>query len=89
VASPFNEPVKTKIHFSAMANNNNALRKLRLHVAMSVDGCIAGSNGEMNWMVGLSDDEIIKYEYELHEPVDTILLGRKSRTSLIVSRHCL
>jgi dihydrofolate reductase len=60
-----------------MANNNKALRKLRLQVQMSVDGCIAGPNGEMDWMVGLSDDEIIKYAYKLHEPVDTILLGRK------------
>ena len=44
---------------------------------MSVDGCIAGPNGEMDWMVGLSDDEIIKYAYKITEPVDTILLGRK------------
>ena len=75
--------VKTEIRFSAMPNNNKALRKLRLHVAMSVDGCIAGPNGEMDWMVGLSDDEIIKYEYELHEPVDTILLGRKMTDGFI------
>jgi dihydrofolate reductase len=60
-----------------MANNNKALRKLRLHVNMSVNGCIAGPNGEMDWMVGLLDDELIKYVYKLHEPVDTILLGRK------------
>jgi dihydrofolate reductase len=60
-----------------MANNNKALRKLRLQVQTSVDGCVAGPNGEMDWMVGLSDDEIIKYAYKLHEPVDTILLGRK------------
>src|SRR6187200_3119607 len=57
-----------------MANNK---RKLRLQVQMSVDGCIAGPNGEMDWMGGLLDDELIKYEYKLHEPVDTILLGRK------------
>ena len=31
----------------------------------------------MDWMVGLLDDELIKYSYKLHEPVDTILLGRK------------
>jgi hypothetical protein len=43
----------------------------------------AGPNGEMDWMVGLSDDEIIKYEYELHEPVDTILLGRKMTDGFI------
>jgi dihydrofolate reductase len=60
-----------------MANNNKALRKLRLHVNMSVHGCIAGPNGEMDWMVGLLDDELIKYVYKLHESVDTILLGRK------------
>ena len=44
---------------------------------MSVNGCIAGPNGEMDWMVGLNDDEVIKYAFKLHEPVDTILLGRK------------
>jgi len=44
---------------------------------MSVDGCIAGPNGEMDWMVGLLDDEIKKYAYRLTESVDTILLGRK------------
>ena len=60
-----------------MANNKRVLRKLRLHVNMSVDGCIAGPNGEMDWMVGLLDDEIIKYTSKMHEPVDTILLGRK------------
>jgi dihydrofolate reductase len=60
-----------------MANNKRVLRKLRLQVQMSVDGCIAGPNGEMDWMVGLSDDEIIKYAYKITESVDTILLGRK------------
>ena len=60
-----------------MNNNNRVMRKLRLHVQMSIDGCIAGPNNEMDWMGGLLDDELIKYEYKLHEPVDTILLGRK------------
>jgi dihydrofolate reductase len=44
---------------------------------MSIDGCIAGPNGEMDWMVGLQDDKTIKYENELMESIDTILLGRK------------
>jgi dihydrofolate reductase len=60
-----------------MANNKRVLRKLRLQVQMSVDGCIAGPNGEMDWIVGLLDDELKKYAYRLTEPVDTILLGRK------------
>jgi dihydrofolate reductase len=44
---------------------------------MSIDGCIAGPNGEMDWMVGLQDDKLMKYAYELTESIDTILLGRK------------
>ena len=44
---------------------------------MSVDGCIAGPNGEMGWMVGPLDDELLKYVSKITESVDTILLGRK------------
>jgi dihydrofolate reductase len=60
-----------------MVNNKSGLRKLKLHVNMSIDGCIAGPNGEMDWMVGLQDDKLNKYENELMESIDTILLGRK------------
>jgi dihydrofolate reductase len=60
-----------------MANDKRELRKLRLQVQMSVDGCIAGPNGEMDWMVGLLDDESVKYASKITESVDTILLGRK------------
>jgi dihydrofolate reductase len=60
-----------------MANNKSELRKLRLQVQMSIDGCIAGSNGEMDWMVGPSDYELLKYVTKITDSVDTILLGRK------------
>ena len=67
-----------------MVTNKSGLRKLKLHVQMSIDGCIAGPNGEMDWMVGLLDDKLIKYENELMESFDTILLGRKM-TDLFIS----
>ena len=51
---------------------------------MSIDGCIAGPNGEIDWMVGLSDDKLIKYENDLMESIDTILLGRKM-TDMFIS----
>jgi dihydrofolate reductase len=57
-----------------MTNNK---RKLKLQVQISIDGCIAGPNGEMDWMVGLSDDGLLKYESKITDSVDTILLGRK------------
>ena len=44
---------------------------------MSIDGRIAGPNGEMDWMVGLQDDKLMKYANELTESIETILLGRK------------
>jgi dihydrofolate reductase len=56
-------------------NNNKVMRKLKLQVEISVDGCIAGPNNEMDWLI--SDDEIMKYIDNLADSVDTILMGRK------------
>ena len=53
------------------------MRKLKLQVQISVDGYIAGTNGEMDWMVWDWDEEIKNYVKELTEPVDCIVLGRK------------
>jgi dihydrofolate reductase len=58
-----------------MNNNNKVMRKLRLQVQISIDGCIAGPNNEMDWLVW--DDNYIKYINEITESVDTIIMGRK------------
>ncbi len=50
---------------------------------MSIDGCIAGPNGEMDWLVWNWDDKLKKYVDELTESVDTILLGRKMTDGFI------
>jgi len=44
---------------------------------MSVDGFVAGPNGEMDWMIWEWDNELIKYTEALTDSFDTILLGRK------------
>ena len=44
---------------------------------MTVDGYIAGPNGEMDWMTLNWDNELNKYVKEITEPVDCIVLGRK------------
>ena len=53
------------------------MRKLKLQVQMTVDGYIAGTNGEMDWAVRDWDNELKKYVAEITEPVDCIILGRK------------
>ena len=53
------------------------MRKLKLQVQMTVDGFIAGPNGEMDWMTFNWDNELAKYVTEITEPVDCIVLGRK------------
>jgi dihydrofolate reductase len=53
------------------------MRKLKLQVQMSVDGFIAGPNGEMDWVTWDWDDELKQYVDQLTEPVDCIVLGRK------------
>jgi len=53
------------------------MRKLKLQVQMSVDGYVAGINGEMDWTARNWDNELKKYVGEITEPVDCIVLGRK------------
>ena len=54
------------------------MRKLKLQVNMSIDSYIAGPNGEMDWMVWNWDDKLKNYVFDLTEPVDIIILGRKN-----------
>lgn len=53
------------------------MRKLKLQVQLSVDGYMAGLNGEMDWLVWNWDEELKSYVARLTEPVDCIVLGRK------------
>lgn len=59
------------------------MRKLKLQVQMTVDGFIAGQNGEMDWMSFNWTDDIKKYVAELTESIDTILLGKNLATGFI------
>lgn len=53
------------------------MRKLKLQVQMTVDGFIAGPNGEMDWLTFNWDPELNQYVKNLTESVDCIVLGRK------------
>ena len=50
---------------------------------ISVDGFVAGPNGEMDWMMWNWDEELKDYGTKLTNSVDTILLGRKMTEGFI------
>ena len=53
------------------------MRKLKLQIQMSIDGCVAGPNGELDWMTWNPDDQFMQFINSLIYSSDTILLGRK------------
>ncbi len=52
-------------------------RKLKLQIQLSVDGFIAGTNGEMDFMEWNWEEPLKQYVRALTETVDCIILGRK------------
>lgn len=52
------------------------MRKVKLQMQMSVDGFVAGPNGELDWMFFNWDDVLKDYVTELTDSVDTIVMGR-------------
>ena len=53
------------------------MRTLKLQMQTSVDGFVAGPNGEMDWMTWDWDKRLNDRVTALHQRVDTIVLGRK------------
>ena len=50
------------------------MRKVIFLIHVTLDGFVAGPNGEMDWIV--YDDEIEKYAHELHSSTDAAIYGR-------------
>ncbi|MFW6074028.1 MAG: dihydrofolate reductase family protein [Chloroflexota bacterium] len=53
------------------------MRKLKLQTQITIDGYMAGPNGEMDWMLFPWSDDVGEYVNTLMESVDTMILGRK------------
>ncbi len=52
------------------------MRSVILAMQMTLDGYIAGPNGELDWIFGNIDDELAKYIRETLSENDTTLMGR-------------
>ena len=53
------------------------MRTLKLQMQMSVDGYVAGPQGQLDWMTFEMDDRLLAFINEMIDTSDTILLGRK------------
>lgn len=54
------------------------MRRVRYQVACSLDGFIAGPNGEIDWITGGADFDF----GELYSQFDTLVMGRRTYTEL-------
>jgi dihydrofolate reductase len=56
------------------------MRKLKLAMQMTIDGFVAGPNGEADWVFlpGKQDPAAFKFGIDLAGSCDTLLIGRKS-----------
>lgn len=53
------------------------MKKLKLQMQVSIDGFVAGPNGEMDWLTWNRDDQLKNYVGDLTASIDTIVMGRK------------
>ena len=60
-----------------------AMRKLKLQVQMTVDGFVAGPEGQLDWMTRNLDEGAIARIVQITDSSDTILLGRKMTDGFI------
>lgn len=62
------------------------MRKLKLQIQMSIDGFVAGPNGELDWQFlpgATPDPDSFKAVIDIAESSDVILLGRKMTREFI------
>ena len=59
------------------------MRKLKLQVQITVDGFVAGPNGELDWMTFGTDDRLWSVINDLTDSSNTILMGRKMTDGFI------
>jgi dihydrofolate reductase len=53
------------------------VRKLKLQMQITVDGFVAGPEGQLDWMTWEMDEKLMAFINHLTDTSDTILMGRK------------
>jgi dihydrofolate reductase len=58
------------------------MRKVVLHMMMTLDGCVSGPNGELDWLFSIKDQGRDKYVLDLYRNMDAALVGRTTYESM-------
>src|SRR6266849_3477562 len=53
------------------------MRQLKLQMQITVDGFVAGPEGQLDWMTRAMDEKLLSFINHMTDTSDTILLGRK------------
>jgi dihydrofolate reductase len=69
--------VASKFPQRSCEQNLSTMRKLRLQMQITLDGFVAGSQGQLDWMVAETDESQVRYLQDLTARMDLIILGRK------------
>jgi len=59
------------------------MRKLKLQMQITIDGFVAGPEGQLDWMTWNMDETLLAFINHLTDTSDTILLGRKMTDGFI------
>ena len=59
------------------------MRKLKLQMQITIDGFVAGPEGQLDWMTRAMDERLLAFINHLTDTSDTILLGRKMTEGFI------
>jgi dihydrofolate reductase len=53
-------------------------RKIALHMMLTLDGCVSGPNGELDWLFAIEDEERGDYLLSLYSSVGGIIAGKET-----------
>lgn len=59
------------------------MKKIILYIAMSLDGYIAGENGEIDWLEKFNDEKVTENYEKFYETIDTIIMGKATYLKLV------
>lgn len=60
------------------------MRKIKLYIATSIDGYIARSDGDLDWLTGFPNPEKTDYGYQtLFESIDIVIMGGRTYRDIL------